>query len=688
MKRTRIFLFLLIPLLISNCESAPAEQTEQEVENQGLDLSMMDTTVSPKEDFYRYANGGWLETTEQPADRGKWGAFNELGKATDEKVISVLEQAIASNEYSVDSDPGKAVAFYQVAMDTAHLNKLGIAPIQSELDKIAGISDKDALASYLIESAPLNSNAFFSLNAAPSLNNSDINAGFLGTGSLGLPGKEYYTKEDEETLRLQKEYKDFIARVLQLNGASTEAAEAEAATIFTVEQRLAGSMMDKVQKRNPLLRNNPRSQEDIAKMTPSFDWKAYFDALGLEQVDTFIVSEPKYIQSLEGVMKDIPLEDLKAYTQWTFLNGALPYLSSEYEAANFDFYEGVLGGVETMKPRSESVIQIVNFAIGEALGKLYVDAYFPPEAKAVAEELVTNLKKGFSERIAQLEWMSDSTKLKAQEKLSNLRVKIGYPDKWKDYSELTIKRADEGGSYVGNMMNVSQWLWKKDIDKIGQPVDKEEWFLPPQVVNAYYHPLYNEVVFPAAILQPPYYNYKADPAVNYGGIGAVIGHEISHGFDDQGSRYDAKGNLTNWWTEEDRANFEARTQKLINQYNQYEPLPDVFVNGAFTLGENIGDLGGLNVAYDGLQRHLEEHGNPGLIDGLTQDQRFFINWATVWRSKYTDEAMKQQVKTNVHSPGMYRAIGPIVNMEPFYAAFDISQGDGMYVADTARVVIW
>jgi predicted metalloendopeptidase len=238
------------------------------------------------------------------------------------------------------------------------------------------------------------------------------------------------------------------------------------------------------------------------------------------------------------------------------------------------------------------------------------------------------------------------------------------------------------------MMNVSQWLWKKDIDKIGQPVDKEEWFLPPQVVNAYYHPLYNEVVFPAAILQPPYYNYKADPAVNYGGIGAVIGHEISHGFDDQGSRYDAKGNLTNWWTEEDRANFEARTQKLINQYNQYEPLPDVFVNGAFTLGENIGDLGGLNVAYDGLQRHLEEHGNPGLIDGLTQDQRFFINWATVWRSKYTDEAMKQQVKTNVHSPGMYRAIGPIVNMEPFYAAFDISQGDGMYVADTARVVIW
>jgi len=688
MNKASTILVFLLSFFIWNCETTqPAEQAET-TEVEGIDLSMMDTTVSPKQDFYQYANGGWLETTEQPADRGKWGAFNELGKATDEKVIAVLDEAIESGQYTGETDQGKAVAFYKVAMDTAHLNELGIKPIQSKLDEIAAISSKEELEAYLIASASINSNAFFSLSAAPSLNNSNINAGFIGTGSLGMPGKEYYTQDDEETLRLQGEYKKFITRVLELAGEDTEAANQQAETIFSVEQGLAEAMMDKVQKRNPLLRNNPRSQEDIAAMTPSFDWKKYFSSVGLSDIDTFIVSEPKYIKSLETTLTETSLEGLKAYTHWTFLRSALPYLSSEFVQADFDFNEGVLGGVESMKPRSETVIQIVNFTIGEALGKLYVDAYFPPEAKKVAEELVGNLKEAFSDRINQLEWMSDSTKMKAQEKLSSLRVKIGYPDEWKDYSDLKVKSAEEGGSYVGNMVFYSEWSWKRTIDKIGNEVDKGEWFMPPQVVNAYYHPLYNEVVFPAAILQPPYYNYKADPAVNYGGIGAVIGHEISHGFDDQGSRYDAQGNLSNWWTEQDRENFEARTQKLIEQYNKYEPLPEVFVNGAFTLGENIGDLGGLNVAFDGLQRHLEEHGDPGLINGLTQEQRFFINWATVWRSKYTDEAMKKQVKTNVHSPGMYRAIGPIVNMDSFYQAFDIEAGDEMYVADSLRVKIW
>jgi len=654
----------------------------------GLDLSLMDTAADPSTDFYRYANGGWLDQVEIPADRDSWGAFDELGKKTSEKVLTILEKAIETGGFDPGTDQGKAVLFYETAMDTGYLNELGMKPIEEELGKIGAITSLAGLEAYLIESAPLQSQAFFSFSVRPSLNNSEINAGFLSDGALGLPGKEYYVNDDEETQRLQGEYKAFVARALQLAGAGEKEARATAEDVFLLEKRLAEAQLDKVQKRNPLLLNNPRSRAQIAAMAPSFNWEAYFGAIGLGGIDTFIVMQPAYIAALEGAFTEEPLGRLKAYTRWAFLKSALPYLSQEFEQVNFDFYKGVLGGVKEMQPRWERVLGVVNFSIGEALGKLYADAYFPPEAKAAAEELVGNLKEAYAGRIRQLEWMSDSTKALALEKLGRLRVKIGYPDEWKDYSGLEVAGREDGGSYAGNMMNVSRWAWQRKVEKVGQPVDKGEWFLPPQVVNAYYHPLYNEVVFPAAILQPPYYNYQADPAVNYGGIGAVIGHEISHGFDDQGSRYDAKGNLRNWWTEDDRARFEARTKLLVEQFNAYEPLPGLFVNGEFTLGENIGDLGGLNVAFDGLQKHLEAHGGPGLIGGFSQNQRFFLNWATVWRSKYRDEAMKKQVKTNVHAPGLYRAIGPIVNMPAFYEAFNIGQDSPLYREDSVRVEIW
>ncbi|MCB0551250.1 MAG: M13 family metallopeptidase [Phaeodactylibacter sp.] len=679
---TAIFL-----LLLTACQTASPDAQQQEVPP-GLDLSLMDTSVNAAADFYRFVNGGWLDQVEIPADEDSWGAFDELAKATSKKVLTILESTIEQGNFDPNTDQGKAVLFYQTAMDTAHIEELGLNPIETELRKIEAISSLKELETYLIESAPLQSNAFFSFSVRPSLNNSAINAGFLNEGALGLPGKEYYVKDDEETLRLQREYQAFVSRVLQLAGAGEQAAQKEAEDIFQLEKRLADAQLDKIQKRNPLLLNNPHAQSDIAAMTPSFDWEAYFQSIGLGSIDTFIVMQPAYIKSLENVLAKQPLDKLKSYTRWTLLNSALAYLSRDFEQANFDFYKGVLGGVEEMSPRWERVLNTTNFGIGEALGKLYVDAYFPPEAKQVAEELVDNLKKAYAERIQKLEWMSDSTKVKAQEKLANLRVKIGYPDEWKDYSQLEVKGKEDGGSFAGNMMNVSRWSWERKVEKVGQPVDKGEWFLPPQVVNAYYHPLYNEIVFPAAILQPPYYNYQADPAVNYGGIGAVIGHEISHGFDDQGSRYDAQGNLKNWWTEEDRSRFEARTQRLVDQFNAYEPLPGLFVNGEFTLGENIGDLGGLNVAFDGLQKHLQEHGNPGPIDGFTQNQRFFLSWGTVWRSKYRDEAMKKQVKTNVHAPGQYRAIGPIVNMPAFYEAFNIGEDSPLYRADSVRVVIW
>ncbi len=686
-RTTTLCLAAAFALLLTACQPSSPDTENQET-TPGLDLSLMDTTADPATDFYRFANGNWLGQVEIPADEDSWGAFDELGKKTSEKVRTILESTIEAGNYDPATDQGKAVLFYQTAMDTAHIDELGLKPMEVELRKVEAISSLKELETYLIKSAPLQSNAFFSFSAAPDRNNSAVNAGFLNEGALGLPGREYYVKDDEETLRLQNEYKAFVSRVLQLAGAEKEAAQQEAEDIFLVEKRLAKAQLTKIQKRNPLLMNNPRAKADIAAMTPSFDWKAYFQAIGLGAVDTFIVMQPAYIESLESTLSEEPLDKLKAYTRWTLLNSALAYLSSDFEQANFDFYKGVLGGVEEMSPRWERVLNTTNFSIGEALGKLYVDAYFPPEAKAVAEELVGNLKAAYGERIKKLDWMSDSTKEKALEKLSNLRVKIGYPDEWKDYSKLEVKGKEDGGSYAANMMNVSRWAWQRKIEKVGQPVDKGEWFLPPQVVNAYYHPLYNEIVFPAAILQPPYYNYQADPAVNYGGIGAVIGHEISHGFDDQGSRYDARGNLRNWWTEEDRSRFESRTKLLVEQFNAYEPLPGLFVNGEFTLGENIGDLGGLNVAFDGLQKHLEEHGNPGPADGFTQNQRFFLSWATVWRSKYRDEAMKKQVKTNVHAPGMYRAIGPIVNMPAFYEAFNVGEDSPLYRADSVRVMIW
>ncbi|HMQ47148.1 MAG TPA: M13 family metallopeptidase [Saprospiraceae bacterium] len=679
-----IFPILCLLLLAVSCKKEAAQEA---VKTPGIDLSMMDQNADPRQDFYRFANGGWLDKTAIPSDRGSWGAFDELAKQTNEKVQAVLIDA-KPEDYKEGSDQAKALLFFQVAMDTNRINDLGVKPLQAEMDKIDAINDLAGLQQYLTASADLGTGAFFSFSAFPDLNNSAVNAGVIGAANLGLPNKDYYVGTDDETLRIQGEYQKHISRVFSLCGDDTATAEAKAKRLFALEQRLAEPMYNKIQNRNPLLFNNPRSVADLSGMLPSFDWKGFFQQWKLQDLDSVLVFQPAFLSSLEKRFKEESIEDLKTYTKWCLVNDLLPYLSSDFEQAHFDFYNKVLGGVEQMPPRQERVVEVCNEVIGEALGKLYVDAYFPPEAKAVAVELVNDLKGAYAERIKKLEWMSDSTKTKALEKLEKLRVKIAYPDKWKDYGQLSVKSFEDGGSFVGNMLQVSRWNWAENLAKVGKAVDRDEWFLAPQVVNAYYNPLYNEIVFPAAILQPPYYNYQVDAAVNFGGIGGVIGHEISHGFDDQGSRFDAKGNLVNWWTEEDRQRFEAQTTRLAQQYSAYEPIPGVFVNGEFTLGENIGDLGGVNVALDGLQRHLAKHGDPGAIDGFNQMQRFFISWASIWRGKYTDDAMKTQINTNVHAPDMYRAIGPLVNVPAFYEAFGIQTGDPLYKADSSRVVIW
>jgi len=458
-----------------------------------------------------------------------------------------------------------------------------------------------------------------------------------------------------------------------------------AAKILAFETRLAMAKMDKVERRDARKRYNPTAVSDLQKMVPNIKWDNYFSDLGIKKLDTVIISQLKYTKALEGIFNENKVDEWKSYLKWGVLNRAASKLTEELELANWEFYSKTLKGAKEQRPREERALATVNRNLGEALGQLYVSEKFPPQAKEKAQAMIKNVLNAFENRIKKVAWMSEDTKIKAIEKLKATTVKIGYPDKWKYYSELNIAN---GNSYFANMQNATNWRFKENINKLNAPVDKSEWHMSPQTVNAYFNPSYNEIVFPAAILQPPFYDYNADDAVNYGGIGAVIGHEISHSFDDSGARYDKNGNLNNWWTEEDATKFKALGKALANQYSAIEVLPETSINGEFTLGENIGDLGGVNVAYDGLQLHFEKNGKPELIDGFTAEQRYFMSWATVWRSKYRDEALKNQVKTDPHSPGMVRATQPLKNVDAFYKAFDITKEDAMYLAEEERVKIW
>jgi len=474
--------------------------------------------------------------------------------------------------------------------------------------------------------------------------------------------------------------------MLQYLGDSEEDARKAAETVLAIETKLAEPRLDKVQSRDARNFNNPRSIAQLTEMTSAIDWNKFIKDLGVtKQLDTVMVLQPKYMTALQEVLTGTDIEDLKTVMRWSTLNSAAGALSTELEKANWDFYSKTLRGALKQRPLNERALARVNGSVGEAIGQLYVDAKFPPEAKAKAEKMIANVIKAYQKRIEKLDWMSDSTKLKAIEKLDKFTVKIGYPDEWEDYSKLDIK---EGNSNFENMIAVNNWNFKKSMAEIGEPVDKTEWGMSPQTVNAYFNPLFNEIVFPAAILQPPFYNYTADEAVNYGGIGAVIGHEISHAFDDSGARFDAEGNLRNWWTDQDLTAFTERGNALAEQYDNIEVLDSVFINGKFTLGENIGDLGGVLGAFDGLQLHFAENGKPEPIDGFTAEQRFFMSWTTVWRTKIRDDALRTQIKTDPHSPGDVRAIQPLLNVQAFYDAFDIKEGDQMYLVPEKRVSIW
>lgn len=672
-------------LAMASCKTDGSKDEAKTEEIPGIVLENMDTSVTPNQDFYKYVNGSWMKNTEIPDDRTSWGGFSVLRKSTDADVLAILDEAEKSGKYTAGTDQAKALAIFNTKLDTLARNEAGLKPLQPALDDIAAVTNLAELQTVLATN-PAVSSPFLSIGAGADLNDSSMNTVYLGANGLGLPDRDYYILEDSKSKEIRVEYKKHIARMLQKLGDSEADATAAAEKILEMETALAIPRLDKVESRDARNFNNPRSVDEADAMLTSVDLKKMIKDLGIKkEFDTLTVTQLKYTTALDKFLNNTSIEDIKTLVRWDTFNSASGRLSTDIEKANWEFYSKYLSGAKKQRPADERALATVNGTVGEALGQLYVDAKFPPEAKAKAETMIANVIDAYKNRIQNLDWMGAETKEKAIEKLDKFTVKIAYPDKWEDYSTMEVS-ADK--TYFENMTAVGKWGQLKNYEDIGEPVDKSKWGMSPQTVNAYFNPLNNEIVFPAAILQPPFYNYTADEAVNYGGIGAVIGHEISHAFDDSGARFDAEGNLKNWWTESDLEAFTKRGNALAEQYSNVEVLDSVFVNGKFTLGENIGDLGGVLGAYDGLQKYYAENGRPENIDGFTPEQRFFMSWATVWRTKSRDEALRTQIKTDPHSPGMVRAVQPLLNVDAFYEAFDIKEGDANYLAPEDRVRIW
>ena len=685
MKTTTIKIGIALLLLVGTSEIKAQSSTKKEP---GINLEFMDKKTKPENDFFRFVNGTWLEKTDIPKDRSRWGSFDELRKKTDIDAMSILKDAATNTAYKSNTDQGKAVNLFLSIMDTVGRNKAGLAPIKSYLAKIDAVKNATDLQKLMMEMEPMGGVGFFGIYVGADQKDSNKNVVYLSPGSLGLPDRDYYVSADKDPKEKRGKYVFHVGKMLSFLGETNEVAAKNAKAILALETAMSQPRFDRVEARDDRKSYNPMTVAKLQKLVPAINWRLFLDKTGYKNINNIIVSEPKYMAALQTILTANNVTSWKAYMRWMLLNRSSNELTTDVETANWDFYSKTLSGAMKEKPRDERALQTVNRITGEALGKLYVEKKFPAEAKAKAAKMIQYVMRAYANRINNLTWMSAVTKVKAIEKLNKLTIKIGYPDKWKDYSKLTIKKPSEGGTYFDNSILVAKWRHQEDLEKLSKPVDKTTWGMSPQTVNAYYNPSYNEIVFPASILQPPFYNYQADDAVNFGGIGAVIGHEISHGFDDSGARYNADGNLVDWWTADDLTQFTALTGALADQYSALQPLPGTFVDGKFTLGENIGDLGGVNAAYDGLKLYLKEVGNPGSIDGYTPEQRFFISWSTIWRSKMRDEALKNQVKTDPHSPGMYRAYVPLQNVDSFYEAFNIQSTDGMYIAPEKRVKIW
>jgi putative endopeptidase len=693
MKKTNIgFLAFAGMIALNSCATKTATPLEtpatpveitKETPEKGLDLSTFDTSVRPQDDFYNFVNGTWMKTAKIPADKSTWGSFNKLAEDTDNNSMTILN-SLLNNKFAAGSEGKKIQDLYATYMDMNKRNADGISPIKADLAKIDGIKSLSDLQNYLVEATKNGENSFYAWAVFSDLKDSNMNAIYLGEANLGL-GRDYYQKTNPKNTETVAEYTKFVASMLDVLGYKNATSTAQ--NIVNFEKSIAKNLLTIEQSRDATLQYNPKTMPELSKLVKNVDLAKYLTAVGVN-TDRAIIGELKYYQNLDQIInaKNIPL--IKDYMKFHLLSGNASYLSKDLDDKKFAFYGKYLRGQDVQRAQEKRGFELINGSLGEAFGKLYVEKYFPAEAKSQMVELIDYLKKSFGTHINNLTWMSPTTKEKALKKLNKFTIKVAYPDTWKDYSKLQVSAINDGGTLYRNLQNVTSWQYDRDLGKVGKPVDRTEWGMTPQTVNAYYNPVNNEIVFPAAILQPPFFNPNADAAVNFGGIGAVIGHEITHGFDDSGAQFDADGNLVDWWTPEDKANFEKVTKSLAAQYDTYEPVKGTFVNGTFTNGENIADLGGVNISFDALQMYLKDHGNPGLISGYTQDQRFFLSWGTVWRTLQKEAALINQIKTDSHSPGLYRTFGPLINTDAFYKAFDVKEGDKHYKKAEERIKIW
>ncbi len=648
-----------------------------------IDPANMDLSVKPGDDFYTYAGGNWLKKNPVPAKETRWGSFNILRDFNIEAVKSILTKA-SENKTAVPGSLEKRVGdFYVAGMDSLTIEKLGYTPIKADLVRIAAIKDLNGVIN---EAATMRTmgigSPMFSFSVGQDRKNPTLMMASLGQGGTTLPDRDYYLKDDARTQKIKDAYYQFIVTLFKLTGSTEAEADASAKTIFNIEKDFAQAQMSRVEMRDPYKTYNKFLVSNFSKTTPGLYWTVLMAKMKVTGQDSILVGNPQFFITLSQKLKTTSIADWKTYLKWNVLKSATNNLSSPFVDAGFKFSQ-ILSGQKVQTPRWQRMSSLTDGTIGELLGQLYVKTYFKPEAKARMTELVNNLSKAYEIRIKNLDWMSDVTKQKALDKLHAFTPKIGFPDKWENYDGLIINKS----TYFQNLRNAGTWGYNKMVSQLGKPVDKTRWGMTPPTVNAYYSPVMNEIVFPAGILQFPFFDPNADDAVNYGGIGAVIGHEMSHGFDDSGSQYDKDGTLRNWWTPEDLSNFKAKTTKLVDQFNAYTVLDTIHVNGKLTLGENIGDLGGLNAAYEAFKMTKQGQSNEK-IDGFTPDQRFFLSWAQVWRGNILPETAAQLIITDSHSPGPYRTIGAPVNMDAWYKAFDVKPGDKLYIAPENRLKIW
>jgi putative endopeptidase len=668
--------FVLISLLLGSL-SCRQEAPKSKV----IDLADMDKSISPAADFDNYANGGWKKRFPIPDEKSRFGSFDLLAD-TGEIQVQKLVTEIATKKQEPGSIALKIADFYNTGMDTTKIEANGVASVQPLFDQISTIQNKDDVMKVVADLHTKGIRPMYSLFSDADQKNSEMVVAYLYQGGLGMPDRDYYMKDDNKSKEIQDAYLVHLKKMFMLIGTDEPTSTTDAAIVYKLEKRLASASMTKLEQRDPNKMYNKMNLEGLQKISPDINWTLHFQKIGLQNPGDFIVGQPTFVSELSKMLKDVSVDDWKVYLKWQVLNSTEAYLPVAFVNQNFDFYGKTLSGQMSQRPRWKRVQGATESALSEAIGQLYVEKYFPAEAKKRMLDLVGNLKISLGERIKKLAWMSNETKAKALEKLDAINVKIGYPDKWRDYSALEVST----DSYLANVLRARQFDYNFMIGKVNKPVDRTEWQMPPQMVNAYYNPSMNEIVFPAAILQPPFFYVDGDDAVNYGAIGVVIGHEMTHGFDDQGRLYDKVGNLTDWWTAEDAKLFGERTKVLASQFNNFTVIDTMKANGELSLGENIADLGGLKIAYNAMKKAAT--GNEKPIDGFTPDQRFFLAYAHLWAQNIRDKEIVRRTKEDVHSLGRFRVLGPLRNLPEFHQAFDVKEGDYMYLKEADRAVIW